>query len=129
MTLNPIVGDDQLLVVEYAPHGSLSDAFIAFQDGTLRGANGDALLSTQHIVAILQQINSGMEALAAAKINHCDLAARNVLLFNFDPEAPDATSVKVCDFGLSVAMYGKTHATVQGESMDIIMKTANHHLS
>ena len=100
LTLNRFEGDVQLLVVEFAPHGSLSDAF----DGTLCNADGDSLLTTEHIVAILQQINSGMEALAAAKINHCDLAARNVLLFNFDPKAPDATSVKVCDFRFLVKM-------------------------
>jgi RIO-like serine/threonine protein kinase len=34
----------------------------------------------------MQQIAEGMEYLIANGIVHCDLAARNVLVFSFDPE-------------------------------------------
>ena len=65
-------------------------------------------------VAMLRQICSGMEALAAEGIVHRDLALRNVLLFGFDADDVEKVVVKVSDFGLSLSIYGGTHKTVAG---------------
>ena len=100
-------GDDQLLVTEFAPHGSLMDAFEKMhEDGTIEK------VTLAHCIVIAQQICQGMEMLASENIIHRDLAARNVLLFKFDPTNVAATSVKVTDFGLSMGLYGQTHAYV-----------------
>jgi hypothetical protein len=105
-------GEHQMLVTEFAPLGSLSDWFFAMEDaGTLD------TVTMRHRVAMMLQICQGMEKLASEGIIHRDLAARNVLLFHFDPTNPAATSVKVTDFGLSVGMYGRTHATVRGNQL------------
>jgi len=90
-------GEDQLLVTEFAPRGSLSDAFNDMHD---EGTIGD--VSVEHQMVMMRQICQGMEMLAIQKVIHRDLAARNVLLFHFDPRDAVATSVKVSDFGLSV---------------------------
>lgn len=90
------------LVTEFAELGSLADAMHTIEDA----------LTQPHEVAILQQICSGMEMLACERLVHRDLALRNVLLFAFDKDVVCATSVKVSDFGLTVSMYGGSHATV-----------------
>ena len=105
-------GEDQLLVTEFAPHGSLSDAFGDMHD---EGTIGD--VSMEHQMVMMRQICQGMEMLATQKVIHRDLAARNVLLFHFDPRDAVATSVKVSDFGLSVGAYGRSHAYAQGLSL------------
>jgi len=43
----------------------------------------------------MQQIAQAMEHLAAEQVTHCDLAARNALLFGFDKNDVRLTSVKV----------------------------------
>lgn len=63
---------------------------------------------------MLQQICSGMEALAAAGLIHRDLALRNVLVFGYDARDVSLTSVKVSDFGLTVNAYTATAKYVQG---------------
>lgn len=102
-----IDGDSQMLVTEYAPRGSVADALEELED----------VMTSAHRIAILQQICSGMEALTAAGLVHCDLALRNVLLFGFDAADVSVTSVKVCDFGLTVGTYGRTHRTVAGAEL------------
>ena len=101
-----------MLVTEFAPLGSLSDWFFAME-----GAGTLGTVTMRHRVAMMLQICQGMEKLASEGVVHRDLAARNVLLFHYDPTNPAATSVKVTDFGLSVGMYGCTHATVQGNQL------------
>jgi hypothetical protein len=75
------------LVMEHAPHGALSDC--------LEGLD-EAALPPAALLAIAVQVAQGMSAVAAAGIIHCDLAARNVLVFATSPP-----HVKVTDFGLS----------------------------
>ena len=98
--------DRHQIVTELAPLGSVSDALADIEDEVAPG----------HQLAILQQICSGMAALASEGLVHRDLALRNVLLFVFDPDDPTAAGVcvKICDFGLTVNTYGGTHATVAG---------------
>ena len=95
-------GDKRYIVVELAAHGSLADAMEDIEDD----------LTPAHELVMLQQMCSGMEALAAEGLVHRDLALRNVLLFGFDREDVSAVSVKVSDFGLAVSAYGGTHRTV-----------------
>ena len=71
-----IDGDDHILLTELAPFGSLCDAFETWED----------TITLDHNLFIMQQIAEGMEYLIANGIVHCDLAARNVLVFSFDPE-------------------------------------------
>lgn len=88
-----IEGTDTLLVMELAPMGSLDQALERIEGNMTRG----------HRVAMLQQVCSAMETLAAYKLIHRDLALRNVLLFGYDPVDVSKTSVKVSDFGLTVS--------------------------
>jgi serine/threonine protein kinase len=88
-----IDGANTLLVMELAPMGSLSQALESIESNMTR----------EHRVAILQQVCSAMETLAANKLIHRDLALRNVLLFSYDPTDVSKTSVKVSDCGLAVS--------------------------
>ncbi len=97
-----IDGEDHILLTELAPRGSLSDNFETWED----------TITLQHNLFILQQIAEGMAHLIAIGVVHCDLAARNVLVFAFDPQVVSATSVKITDFGLSTNMYNRSHVTV-----------------
>ena len=90
----------EYMVTEFAEFGSLIPG--AFEIIEERGWD----VSPGHALAIMQQVCSGMEALAAAGIVHRDLAGRNVLLFAFDPADAARTSAKVSDFGLAVSTYG-----------------------
>ena len=90
------------LVTEFAEKGSMSDAI---------GNMGDDL-TPAHDLVMLQQIGSGMEMLAGEGLVHRDLALRNILLFAFDKDDVNVTSVKVSDFGLTVNTYGNSHKTV-----------------
>ena len=88
------------MVTEFAEFGSLvPGAFDLLED---RGWP----VTPGHALAIMQQVCSGMEALASAGVVHRDLAGRNVLLFAFDPADAARTSAKVSDFGLAVSTYG-----------------------
>ena len=116
-------GQKPILVTEFARHGSLAEAFMALQDKE-DAEDPSAVppspvegITLPHRIAMLQQICSGMEALAADGMVHGDLAARNVLLFSFDESNVSATSVKVSDFGLAFDTRGGTHATRPGHAM------------
>ena len=107
-------GDNQMLVMELAPRGSLDALMEDLADQGMEEA-----LTAAHKLAMVQQICSGMEALEAEGILHRDLAARNVLVFGFDADDVSATSVKLTDFGLAVSAYGRTHQTVAGNELPI----------
>jgi TPR repeat protein len=100
-------GEDELLVTELAPEGSLSALMERLEDeGTV--------IPPSHKHAMLQQVVNGLGALADAKVIHRDLAARNVLVFVFDPNDVARTLVKVSDFGLAVNGHTATHRYVEG---------------
>jgi TPR repeat protein len=100
-------GEDELLVTELAPEGSLSALMERLEDeGTV--------IPPRHKHAMLQQVVSGLGALADAKVIHRDVAARNVLVFAFDPNDVARTLVKVSDFGLAVNGHTATHRDVEG---------------
>jgi len=56
------------------------------------------------VVTILSQIAEGMEEVHNNGIIHKDLAARNILVFACEENAPVRIMVKVSDFGLSSAL-------------------------
>ena len=88
---------EQLLLTEFAPHGSLKDLLEAEREARPAG------LSLAHKLAMLRQVCAGMQALAEEGMVHRDLAVRNVLVFRYDPNDPSATRAKVSDFGLAVS--------------------------
>lgn len=94
-------GEDQLLITEFAPLGSLSDAFETLGHR----------ITLPHSVVIMQQIAQAMEHLISQEIFHRDLAARNVLVFAFDEHNVFKTSVKLSDYGLAVGSYNCSHVT------------------
>ena len=102
-------GEDQLLITEFAPLGSLTDAFETLGDK----------FTLAHSVVIMQQIEQAMEHLISQEILHCDLAARNALVFAFDENNVLKTSVKLSDYGLSAGSYNRSHITVASEDRPI----------
>lgn len=101
--------NDVLLVTELAPCGDLDSLMEALDE------DKDATIPFRHKCAMLQQVASGMQALAATGLIHRDLAARNILVFAFALDDATKTVVKVSDFGLTVNGYTATHAYVQND--------------
>jgi serine/threonine protein kinase len=95
-------GEDPLLVTEFAPLGSLTDAF---------ETSGNKF-TLAHSVVMMQQIAQAMEHLASEGIIHRDLAARNVLVFAFDENDALTMSVKLSDYGMAVGCYHRTHVSL-----------------
>ena len=95
-------GEDQLLITEFAPLGSLTDAFETWGNK----------FTLAHSVVIMQQITQVMDHLASEGIIHRDLAARNVLVFAFDENDVLTMSVKLSDCGMAVGCYNHTHVEV-----------------
>ena len=89
------------LLFELAPLGSL-DAFMEEHEEAMTRAVCDIITA---------QVADGMAALAHAKVVHCDLAARNILVFAHAPGDATVTLVKIADFGLALDYQYKTHAT------------------
>jgi serine/threonine protein kinase len=95
-------GEDQLLITELAPLGSLSDAFETLGNR----------FTLAHSMVMMQQIAQAMEHLASEGIIHRDLAARNVLVFAFDENDVLTMSVKLSDYGMAVGCYTRTHVSL-----------------
>ena len=93
-------GPQPLIITEFAPLGSL-DNFLSDREGQVPMAPK---------MAMVQQICSGMAAIAEQALLHRDLAARNVLVFAYDAASARTTLVKISDFGLAISSYGATHA-------------------
>jgi len=102
-------GEDQLMVTEFAKHGSLSDGFKMWKE----------TITLVHNVAIMQQIAQGMEHLSEVGIIHRDLAARHVLVMSFDESDALKTSVKITDYGLAAQRYNRSHVTIATVELSI----------
>jgi serine/threonine protein kinase len=97
-----VEGNEELLLMEFAEHGSLSDAMETFE----------GKITFAHSMVILQQIAQAMEHLSSEGICHRDLAARNVLVFAFDEANVLRTSVKVSDYGMAAERFNRTHISL-----------------
>lgn len=96
----------RIVLTELAPHGSLRDL-------------GDTLdferrfLTLAHCAAVVEQLVAALQRLWSARWVHGDVAARNVLVFAFDPNAPAATHIKLADFG-DAQKEGRVHRDLKG---------------
>lgn len=99
-----IDGEDHILLTELAPFGSLCEAFETWED----------TITLDHNLFIMQQIAEGMEYLIASDIVHGDLAARNTLVFAFDPEVrPEGVGIGMCLH----EQYTDLHMNKQGDML------------
>lgn len=92
-------GDRLLVILEYAPHGSLRDFLLSKRHmyepvWASNAADPEREFNIAHLVSYSYQICRGMEFLASRKCIHRDLAARNVLV-------GEDYVVKISDFGLA----------------------------
>ncbi|XP_068720911.1 vascular endothelial growth factor receptor 1-like isoform X1 [Montipora capricornis] len=96
-------GDRLLVILEYAPHGSLRDFLLSKRHiyvpvWASNAADPEQEFNIAHLVSYSYQICRGMEFLASKKCIHRDLAARNVLV-------GEDYVVKISDFGLAKDVY------------------------
>ena len=82
------------LAVELAPFGSVRDLV---DDLEFEGRIED--LTDTHVDRIIEQVEGALCDMACVGLAHNDVTSTNVLVFNFDAKDPEATRVKLCDFG------------------------------
>ncbi len=80
------------LVTEYAPRGGLDEVVIYCQENNLSVAN-------EVLITICMQTSLAMQYLGENNLVHGDLAARNVLVFEFDRLLATQVLVKLSDYG------------------------------
>ncbi|CAH3174963.1 unnamed protein product, partial [Porites lobata] len=95
--------DRILVILEYAPHGSLQKFLRGKRDvydatWTTTASDPEIGLCISNLVNYSYQISRGMEFLASKKCVHRDLAARNVLV-------GEDYVIKIADFGLARNIY------------------------
>lgn len=56
-------------------------------------------LTADHVKVIVHQVSEAIAHLSSLGIDHADVRARNVLVFDFDMTCADLTHVKLADFG------------------------------
>lgn len=56
-------------------------------------------LTIDHINVVIRQVSQAIDHLDTMGLDHGDLHARNVLVFDFDLHCPSVTHVKLGDFG------------------------------
>ncbi|XP_062511962.1 fibroblast growth factor receptor 2-like isoform X2 [Corticium candelabrum] len=93
------VGGPLCLILEYATHGNLKSYLQSRKDGqqlkqSELNSNCGCEITPNKMFNFSLQIAAGMEHLMSRKILHCDLAARNVLVFENE-------ILKICDFGMA----------------------------
>jgi serine/threonine protein kinase len=81
-----------------APHGSIRDFADTLEFEGRLDDFGDA-----HVEQILTQVRSALQHVHAAGLRHCDLASRNVLVFDFQPQ-PARVTIQLADFGSTRAV-------------------------
>ena len=86
----------QCLITEYAALGSLDHVLHEYADRHQH-------ISDLVLLTACMQICDGMEVLIEHQLIHRDLAARNVLVFSFHESNKRSVSVKITDYGLTVA--------------------------
>jgi serine/threonine protein kinase len=98
------------LLLEHCSHGDMKNFLLRNRDIISQGLHYHRVphetLNIRLFLKWSHSISKGMEYLASKNIMHGDLAARNILITNFNDE--ERYLAKVCDFGLSKAFYEKT---------------------
>ena len=97
------------LLLEFCPHGDLKNFLLKNRDIILQDIDNQAphkILNTRLFVKWSRSISKGMEYLSSKNIMHGDLAARNILIGNFNHN--EQYLAKISDFGLSKAFYDQT---------------------
>ena len=81
-----------------APHGSLRDLVDVLEfEGKITDF-GEA-----HVEQVIAQVRSALQHVHAAGLRHGDIAARNVLVFDFQSQPPQVTT-RLADFGSARAV-------------------------
>ncbi len=86
------------LVTELAPLGSLDSVIIDYADK-------NACVTDEVLLKICIQVCSGMVHLGQHGLVHGNLAARNVLVFQFHPSLARHVVVKIADYGMNVCVW------------------------
>ena len=97
------------LLLEFCPHGDLKNFLLKNRDVILQDIDNQVPhknLNTRLFIKWSHSISKGMEYLSSKNIMHGDLAARNILIGNFNQD--EQYLAKICDFGLSKAFYDQT---------------------
>jgi tRNA A-37 threonylcarbamoyl transferase component Bud32 len=90
--------EDKCMVMEFAPLGSL--------DHVLSKADEDGVdISNLVKITVGMQVADAMTHLHLHNVVHRDLAIRNTLAFQFDPQNWKLVLVKVTDYGLSLLLH------------------------
>ena len=97
---------DKCMVMEFAQHGSLDHVLMKIDED---GRDVINLVS----IAMSEQVAQGIAHLHLYDIVHRDLATRNVLVFQFDPQDWKRVLLKVTDYGLSL-LVNNSHAAGSG---------------
>ena len=98
------------LLQELAPHGT---ARALCQNCEDQGTS----LSVAHKLVIARQALAGLKALHTMGLIHGDVAARNVLIFDFDIVNKDRTRAKLADFG-HTRVHSNYYVSVEMGPMD-----------
>ena len=97
------------LLLEFCPHGDLKNFLLKNRDIILQDIDNEAphkTLNSRLFIKWSHSISKGMEYLSSKNIMHGDLAARNILIGNFNHD--EQYLAKICDFGLAKAFYDQT---------------------
>ena len=89
-------GEVMSLVTEFAKMGSLDEVLGKLEE------RGECATVSVLLTAAMQTIDAMLQ-LVEHRIIHRDLALRNLLAFDFDPEDCQAVTIKLTDYGLSAA--------------------------
>ncbi len=97
-TCTQALSEEKCMVMEFAPLGSL--------DHVLSKADEDGIeISNLVKIIVCMQVTEAMTHLHLHNVVHRDLAIRNTLAFQFDPENWKLVLVKVTDYGLSLLTH------------------------
>ena len=98
------------LLLEHCTHGDMKNFLLKNSDVICQGLHYQSIshqtLNIRLFLKWSHGICKGMKYLASKNIMHGDLAARNILITNFNND--ERYLAKICDFGLSKAFYDKT---------------------
>ena len=97
------------LLLEFCPHGDMKKNFLKNRDVILQDIDNQVphkTLNARLFIKWSHSISKGMEYLSSRNIMHGDLAARNILIGNFNHD--EQYLAKISDFGLSKAFYDQT---------------------